>query len=145
MSYLLDTSIISDLARRRDAGLLAWAEAQNPTNLYLSVLSLGEIHQGIELLPERDARRTKLRAWLQHDLPAQFADRVLPVSEPVARAWGELAARGKRSRRPLPVIDGLLLATAVTHGLTFVTRNGSDADERGVLVLNPYNGVRPKP
>ncbi len=145
MSFLLDTNIISDLARRRDAGLLAWAEAQHPTTCHLSVLNLGEIHQGIELLPEQDTRRAKLRAWLQHDLLARFADRVLPVSEPAALAWGELAARGKRSGRSLPVIDGLLLATAVAHGLTLVTRNLPDADERGVPVLNPHNGVRPKP
>ncbi len=118
---------------------------QHPISLHLSVLSPRRDPPGIEFLPERDARRTKLRAWLPQDVPAQFADRVLPVSEPVALAWGELAARGKRARRPLPVIDGLPLATAVAHGLTLVTRNVSDTDERGVPLVNPYNGVRPKP
>jgi len=144
VSYLLDTNIVSDVARRRDAGLIAWAEQQNPLDLHLSVLSLGEIQKGIELLPNEDPRRPKLQTWLHRDLPEQFAGRVLLIAEETALAYGELAARGKRTGRPLPVIDGLLLATASTHGLTLVTRNVSDTDGRGVPVLNPYTGLRPK-
>jgi predicted nucleic acid-binding protein len=144
LSYLLDTNIVSDIAKRKDRGLLNWAEQQNPLELHLSVLSLGEIQQGLELLDREDARRERLKAWLQHDLPAQFAGRLLAVTESVALAYGELAARGRRTGRPLPVIDGLLLATARTHGLTLVTRNVGDTEDRGVPVLNPYTGERPK-
>ncbi len=143
MSYLLDTNIVSDIAKRKDAGLLQWAEQQNPLDLHLSVLSLGEIQQGIHLLAPGDARRAKLEAWLQQDLPAQFAGRLLNVTEGVALAYGELAAQGRRMGKPLPVIDGLLLATARTHGLTLVTRNTGDTDGRGVPVLSPYSGERP--
>ncbi|HET9604824.1 MAG TPA: type II toxin-antitoxin system VapC family toxin [Gemmatimonadales bacterium] len=145
MTYLLDTNIISDIARRRDEGLLEWAGQQNPLDLHLSVLTLGEIQQGIVLLGPEDARRTKLEAWLLHDLPAQFAGRLLVITEGIALNHGELAAQGKRTGRPLPVIDGLLLATARTHGLTLVTRNMSDTEGRGVPVLNPYTGTRPNP
>jgi toxin FitB len=144
VSYLLDTNIVSDIARRRDAGLLTWITRQNPLDLYLSVLSLGEIQQGIELLDSQHPRREELRRWLQHDLSAQFRERLLPVTEPVAMVYGELAARGRRTGRPLPVIDGLLLATSRAYGLTLVTRNAGDIEGRGVPVLNPYTGERPK-
>ena len=73
----------------------------------------------------------------------QFAGRLLNVTEDVALAYGELAAQGRRMGRPLPVIDGLLLATARTHGLTLVTRNTGDTDGRGVPILSPYTGERP--
>jgi toxin FitB len=143
VSYLLDANIVSDIARRKDAGLLRWAEQQNPLDLHLSVLSVGEIQQGIHLLAPDDSRRAKLESWLQHDLPAQFAGRLLTVTEGVAWAYGELAAQGRQMGRPLPVIDGLLLATARTHGLMLVTRNTSNTDGRRVPVLSPYSGERP--
>ena len=144
MTYLLDTCIISDIARKADAGLLAWASAQRPLDLHLSVLSLAEIQKGIELLPRSvgKERREELREWLQRDLPAQFAGRLLPVDDIVALAYGLIAGLGQRERRPLPVIDGLLLATAETHGLTLVTRNLRDVEGRGVPVFSPYSGAR---
>lgn len=144
MSYLLDTCIISDISRRADAGLLAWADAQNPLDLHLSVLSLGEIQMGIELLPDLDPRRSPLRGWLQHELPAQFSGRLLPIGGTTALAYGRLAAAARREGRPLPVMDGLLLASAQAHDLTLVTRNVNDVEGRGVPVLNPYSGVRPQ-
>ena len=101
MSYLLDTNIVSDVARRADAGLLQWMHLQSPLDLYLSVLSLGEIQQGIDLLDRKDARRAKLADWLRHDLPAQFEERLLAVTASVALAYGELAAQGKRAGRHL--------------------------------------------
>ncbi len=119
MSYLLDTNIVSDIAKRKDAGLLRWTEQPSP-------------------------RRPKLEAWLQHDLPAQFSGRLLAVTQGVALAYGELAAQARRGGRPLPVIDGLLLATARTHRLTLVTRNVDHIEGRGVPVLDPYTGGRPK-
>ncbi len=143
MSYLLDTCIISDIPKKRDAGLLKWVAAQSPLDFHLSVLSLGEIRKGVELLPASAPRRAQLRAWLQHDLPAQFAGRLLSITEATALAYGQLAADGQRNGRQLPVLDGLLLATAQTHGLTLVTRNLRDVDGRGVPVLNPYTSVRP--
>jgi toxin FitB len=143
VSYLLDTNIVSDIARRRDPGLLTWIARQTPLDLYLSVLSLGEIQLGIELLDSQHPRRAELNRWLQHDLPAQFRERLLPVTDRVALVYGELAAQGRRAGRPLPVIDGLLLATSRAHGLTLVTRNAGDTERRGVPVLNPYTGERP--
>ncbi|MBA2322597.1 MAG: type II toxin-antitoxin system VapC family toxin [Pseudonocardiales bacterium] len=138
MTLLLDTCIVSDAARNADAALERWLRSQSPLDLHLSVLSLGEIRKGIELLATAK-KREKLRAWLEHDLQAQFAGRLLGVTSDVAREWGRLTATAQKSGRPLPVIDGLLLATAQAHGLTFVTRNTKDVDRRGVAVLNPYS------
>jgi predicted nucleic acid-binding protein len=142
MKALLDTCIVSDIAKRADAGLLTWARAQAPLDLFLSVLSLAEIQQGIDLMAD-GARRRALRAWLDAELPAQFSGRVLDVDAAVARAYGRFAAAARGRGHPLPVIDGLLLATAHVHDLTLVTRNVRDVEGFGVAVHSPYGGVRP--
>lgn len=143
MNYLLDTCIISDIARKADAGLMAWAAAQAPSRLHLSELTLGEIEKGIQLLPEDHPKRQVLDDWCRRDLPHQFGPRLLPLLRETLLTWGRLAAEGQRSGRPLPVIDGLLLAAARVHELTFVTRNTRDVEDRGVPVLNPYDGRSP--
>ena len=140
MSYLLDTCVISDLARMADAGLVGWTTAQDPLHLHLSELTLGEIEKGIQLLADDHPKRSGLEAWCRNDLPQQFGPRLLPLSRDTVLAWGRLAADAHRSGRPLSVIDGLLLAAARVHGLTFVTRNTRDVEGRGVPVLNPYGG-----
>lgn len=132
--------MLPDAARNADAGLLEWLRGQSSLDLHISVLSLGEIQKGIALLP-RGKRRAALEAWLAQDLPAQFAGRVLAVTSEVALAWGQLTAIGQKGGRKLPAIDGLLLATAQAHGLTFVTRNTADTEGRGVPVDNPYTGA----
>ena len=143
MSLLLDTCVVSDIARKSDVGLLAWAAAQDPLDLYLSELTLGEIEKGIELLAADHPRRQPLHDWSRNALPREFGRRLLPLLRPTILAWGRLSAEGQRSGRPLPVIDGLLLAAAQVHDLTFVTRNTRDVDGRGVPVLNPYSGITP--
>lgn len=137
MRYLLDTNVLADAAKAEpDAPVVAWLRAQSALDLAVSVLTLGEIRKGVALLaPGR--RRTALERWLTVDLPRQFLGRVLPIDERVAHAWGDLAAAGRQAGRELPVIDGLLLATAAVHGLTLVTRDEADCADRGVLVLNP--------
>jgi len=140
VNYLLDTCVISDIARKADRGLLEWAAAQDPLLLHLSELTLGEIEKGIQLLPEDHPRREGLDVWCRHDLPRQFGPRLLPLQRETVLAWGRLAAEGQRCGRPLAVIDGLLLAAARVHDLTFVTRNLRDVEGRGVPVLNPYDG-----
>jgi toxin FitB len=138
LSFLLDTCVISDAAKNADPGLEQWLRAQSPLDLHLSVLSLGEIRKGVELLPT-GKKREKLRVWLDHDLPSQFAGRLLQITPEVALEWGRLTAVAQQSGRQLPVIDGLLLATAQVHGLVFVTRNINDIQGRGVPHLNPYS------
>jgi toxin FitB len=135
--FLLDTNVLSELARRRPApSVLEWVGAQRPHALSISVLTLGEIARGIELRAD-DVRREQLRAWAA-TIPRAFAGRVHAVTEDIALAWGELDAEARRSGRPLGTVDGLLLATAQAHSLTLVSRNTSDCAGRGIPVLDPW-------
>ena len=114
--------------------MLAWFEAAADAQLYLSVLSLGEIRKGVDRLPA-SARRTRLTGWLEEELPAWFGARLLPIDAAVADRWGRLLAASDRS---LPAIDSLLAATALVHGLTLVTRNVADFDVAGLNVVDPW-------
>ncbi|HEX2187306.1 MAG TPA: type II toxin-antitoxin system VapC family toxin [Longimicrobiaceae bacterium] len=138
MRYLLDTNVLSEPARPHPSPhVLAWLKEQSALDMAISVLTLGEIAKGVQLLPE-GSRRKSLAAWLDTDLPRRFLGRVLPVSDHVALAWGRLAADARRGGRELPVIDGFLLATAGVHGLTLVTRNERDCTGRGIPIYNPW-------
>lgn len=138
MSYLLDTNVISELVKPQpDANVLRWFEGMPDRALHLSVLSLGEIRKGVERMPD-GSRREKLRVWLEQDLPGWFEDRLLPVSASVADRWGRLLAE---VGRPVPAIDSLLAATALSHGLRLVTRNTSDFCFAGLEVINPWEAV----
>ena len=135
MSFLLDTNIVSELRRgpRANAGVVAWFEEQPNAALFLSVLSLGEIHQGIARLRKRDPKQAAhLSRWV-HGLSQFYEDRLLYIDGPVAEDWGRLSAA-----RSLPVVDGLLAATARVHRLTLVTRNTRDFAHVDVPVFNPY-------
>lgn len=136
MSYLLDTDVISELTRPRPhPGVLAWVEALPVTSSHLSVLTVGEIRSGVERLRDR-ARRERLRRWLEHELPAWFGGRLLPVSAEIADRWGRLVAE---VGRPVPVIDSLLAATALQHDLRLVTRNRVDFRFPGLEVVDPWS------
>ena len=144
MSFLLDTSVFAEPARPAPAPrVLAWLRAQAPARLHLSVLTLGELQRGIERLTD-GRRRRPLQAWIDTELPRLFAGRVLPVSDAVARDWGRLSALAEEGGRPLPLTDGLLLATALSHGLILVTRHAAECAGFGVPVLNPWTET-PRP
>jgi len=121
--WLVDTNVISELRRRDpDANVRAWFAQRPATELYLSVLTLGEIRKGVEALTD-SGRRTVLSEWLERELPVFFAARLLPIDGAVAHQWGQLLAEAGRS---LPAIDSLLAATALHHNLVLVTRNLKD-------------------
>lgn len=134
MSFLIDTNVISEVRKKErcDRNVAARYASVADDELYLSVLVTGEIRKGVELARRRDpAKAASLDAWLRQVIDA-FDDRILPVDRGVADAWGRMSAV-----RPLPLIDGLLAATAKIHGLILVTRN--DADMRGWGdLLNPF-------
>lgn len=135
--FLLDTNVISELVRPRpEPKVKAWVAATDEDLLYLSVLTLGEIRKGIAALKDA-SRRVRLEAWLDSDLVVRFAERILAIDRAVADRWGRLAAQAG-SKSPLPVIDGLLAATALHHNLTLVTRNTKDVAETGVPIFNPW-------
>jgi predicted nucleic acid-binding protein len=141
MHFLLDTNVLSELVKPMPATqVVRWVEAQSPMDLCISVLTLGELTRGIELLVP-GKRRSALTTWVGKELGRQFVGRVVAVDAAVAAEWGRLSAAGKTAGRDLPVIDGLLLATASIHGLTLVTRNEADCADRGVPVLNPWGAA----
>ena len=137
--YLLDTNCVSELVRvRPEPHVVEWMEATDEAVLYLSVLTLGEIRKGLAGLPQ-GRRRTHLETWLEVELQARFAGRILTIDAPVADRWGLLAAQAKSRGISLPIIDGLLAATALHYNLTVVTRNSSDFQKAHVQVLNPWD------
>ena len=135
MSYLVDTNVLSELRRPRPhSGVQAWFAQRPAVTLYLSVLTLGEIRKGVDAVAD-SRRRQAMSDWLEADLPAFFSGRVLGVDSQVADTWGRmLAAAG----RPLPAIDSLLAATAVSHKLVLVTRNVKDFVGLPVQVFDPW-------
>ena len=136
MSFLLDTNIVSELRRgeRANAGVVEWFDEQSPRELFLSVLTVGEMRQGIDELRGRNsAQATLLDRWVT-GLVQFYEDRLLYVDGDVAEEWGRLRARLRS-----PVIDGLLAATARVHKLTLVTRNERDFKALPVRVLNPFS------
>jgi predicted nucleic acid-binding protein len=136
--FLLDTNIISALVKPKpEPQVTVWIESVDESLLYLSVLTLGEIRKGIALLREA-SRRVALEAWLNSDLALRFAQRILPIDQAVADRWGQITAHASIAKSPLPVIDGLLAATALDHNLTLVTRNTKDVAATGVAVFNPW-------
>ena len=136
--FLLDTNVISELVKAKpEPKVTNWIDSVDENLLYLSVLTVGEIRKGITLL--RDApRRVALEAWLNSDLALRFAERILSIDRAVADRWGQLAADAAEARTPLPVIDGLLAATALHQNMTLVTRNTKDIVVTGVPVFNPW-------
>ena len=134
--FLLDTNIISELVRGRpEPKVTQWVAATDEDLFHLSVLTLGEIRKGIASLKDV-SRQVELQAWLESDLILRFAGRILSVDGPVADRWGRLTAQAKA---PLPVIDGLLAATALHYNLTLVTRNTKDVARTGVAYFNPWS------
>jgi toxin FitB len=135
LSFLLDTNVISELRKpNRDHRVSDWFEQVDSSDLYLSVLVTGEVRQGIERLRLRgdDKQADVFERWLG-TLKNNYADRVLAISTAVAERWGRLNAA-----KPLPVIDGLVAATAIEHDLTLVTRDSLTLASSGVRLLNPW-------
>ena len=124
MRYLLDTCVLSETVRPRPSpAVVGWLGDQPETDLYLSSIALGELMKGVTRLAIDDRRRERLAEWIETDLRGRFADRLVPITVSVAMRWGAMAGEASRDGRTLPVIDSLLAATAVEHGLVVATRN----------------------
>lgn len=135
MSFLLDTNILSELrkASRCDPNVLQWAAKESTQAHYISVLSLGEIRKGIELLRKKSPEKcAPLENWLEK-LHTDYANCTIAITAELSERWGELS-----SRRTLPVIDSLIAATALEFGLTLATRNTKDFDGLGIPIVNPF-------
>lgn len=134
MAYLIDTNVVSEITRREPhPNVKTWLDSVPGPTLYLSVMVIGEIRQGVERLRRRDpAQATAYETWLGR-LRAEFSDRIVPVTSEIAEHWGAMGVPD-----PLPLVDGLLAATAKVHGWTLVTRNVKDVARTGIRTLNPF-------
>ncbi len=137
MSFLLDTNAISEWVKPRpNPGLIGWMEASDEDRIFISVISLAELHYGVERMTA-GKRRSRLEQWLRHELPLRFESRILPVDTNVAEAWGRTVSRSEAAGRPIGAMDAFLAATAETYRLTLVTRNVSDFPLLKAI-LNPW-------
>lgn len=119
--------------------VVAWVEATPEALLYLSVITIGEIRKGIDLLDDDNPKRAALQTWLDRDLRVRFEGRLLAFDDGVAERWGQLEAFAKKRRVTIPTIDAQLAATALHHNLTLATRNTSDLRPTGVPIFNPWS------
>lgn len=133
MSILLDTNTISEIRRGRDANVAAWAERWKDADLYLSVLTVGEIRKGIERLRGRDPKQAAVFTTWLGELHERFGDRILSIDTDAADDWGRLNAAQERS-----TVDSLIAATARVHDLTVATRNTTDFEGCDVRLLDPW-------
>lgn len=141
MNYLLDTNIISEFASSApNSDMMTWLQEHQQDNLFLSVITIGEIQQGIERLPI-SKKRTRLTNWLHNTLLVIYADFILPLDTPTMLQWGAMTAQLIKKGRKMPVMDALIAATAVTHDLTLVTRNISDYQYTNIPLINPWQST----
>lgn len=139
MKAILDTCVISEfVARQPNPKVVEFLDALDGDDVYLSVITIGEIIKGIEKLPDSH-RKTELRDWLQDDLLARFQGKILPLDTDVIVEWGMLTARTELSGKPMPAIDSLIAATVLANKMTLVTRNVSDFEAAGLEIVNPWH------
>ncbi len=139
--FLLDTNIPSELTREKpEPQVERWLDQANDEELYFSVISLGEILKGITILPA-SKRREGLQEWLDATLRPWFEGRILPVTAPIAERWGILSGEYRLQGKQVKVADGLIVATALHHELTIVTRNVKDFTGLGAALLNPWDAA----
>lgn len=135
MTYLVDTNVISEWRRSSpNRGVVGWFSRVHRTDLYLSVITIGEVRRGIELLRLRNDHRqaTLFETWLE-STKREFASQLIPVTAQIAEEWGHLSTGPS-----IATTDGLLAATAQVHGWTLVTRNAKNFEGTGVRLLNPF-------
>lgn len=139
MNLLLDTNVLSEVQRPLpEPKVLAWLDAVDEDRVFISVASVAELRRGIALMDD-GRRRAALADWLANDLPARFAERILPIDQAIAAQLGDLMAQSRRSGVALSVMDGFFAATALVKDLTLVTRNVRDFESFGVPLLNPWD------
>jgi predicted nucleic acid-binding protein len=139
MNYLLDTCLISELAKSEPHGkVIDWVLGENETSFYLSVLTFGELHKGVEKLPESN-KKDALRIWIEDELKNRFQNRIIGIDMRVSVIWGKIQSIAEKKGKPMPAVDALIAATGISHDLTVVTRNVTDMEQSGVKLLNPWS------
>ena len=136
MKYLLDTCVVSELIKKYpDPKVAKWVTSTEESRLFLSVLTFGEIHKGIEKLP-KSKKKEKLHNWVNYELRERFEKRIIDFDLQIATTWGKIQAFSELAGKPMPAIDGQIAATGITHNLTVVTRNTSDMEISGATLYS---------
>ncbi|VAX27286.1 hypothetical protein MNBD_NITROSPIRAE01-1928 [hydrothermal vent metagenome] len=138
MKYLLDTCVISELAKTSpNKKVISWTIRNNEADFYLSTLTFGELYKGISKLPP-SKKKASLQQWVDEDLKERFKNRTIDINLRVVKVWGEIQGQSELKGRPMPAIDGLIAATGLVYNLVVVTRNISDMTQSEASLLNPW-------
>jgi toxin FitB len=141
MKYVLDTNVISEAINKQpNPQVMNWLRGMDAQELYLSVVTIGEIKKGVEKLPESNRKET-IKDWFEHELLIKFDGQILGLDLPVILIWGELVGSLEQRGRKLPVLDSLIAATVKYYGYTLVTRNEKDFDGIDITVFNPFKNT----
>ena len=138
MNYLLDTCIIFELIQKNPSQkVIKWVSKTEESNLFISVLTIGEIHKGIEKLPA-SKKKEQLHKWVNHDLRERFKGRIIDFDLQTATVWGKAQAQSELLGKAMPAIDGQIAAIGISYDFTVVTRNTADMENSGVSLINPW-------
>jgi predicted nucleic acid-binding protein len=138
MKALLDTCVISELVSKQpNSRVVEYVDSLDPEDIYLSVITVGEIVKGIEKL-SKSRRKADLQTWLKDDLLVRFEGNIVALDTDVLIEWGVLTARLESAGRIMPAMDSLIAASALVKKMILVTRNVSDFDCTGVEIVNPW-------
>ena len=138
MKYLVDTCVLSELIKNKpDPNVDNWFYSKNEDSLYISVLSFGELRNGISKLPNTSNKKAKLLDWIAV-LEKRFADRIVDINLEVAENWGHIQSELEKKGEALPIIDSLIASTGITHSMVVVTRSIKDMERSGVELINPF-------
>ncbi len=141
MKYLLDTNIISEfISKKPNQNVLNFVNSINEKDIYLSVITIGEIKVGIEKL-NTDTHNKKINIlsnWLENDLMQRFKDRILEIDINIILKWGEITGKLQKTGKPIPIMDSLIAATCLVNGLILITRNSKDFYNFDIEIINPF-------
>jgi predicted nucleic acid-binding protein len=138
MKYLLDTCVLSELIKKHpNPKVIKWVSKTDENNLFISVLTIGEIHKGIEKLPN-SKKKDELHQWVNYDLKERFRNRIIDFDLKTASVWGQIQAHSELSGKAMPAINGQIVATGISYDLTVVTRNTKDMEISGAILQNPW-------
>ena len=139
MNYILDTNIISELIKQNsNHHVISFIDSLPEENIYLSVVTIGEVQFGIQKLPE-SKKRDRLLSWLETELLSRFENRILEIDIETMLIWGEMNASLQASGMPMPIMDSLIAATCKTKQYTLVTRNTKDFLHLNIGLVDPFN------
>ena len=138
MNYLLDTCVLSELIKAQpNHKVINWITTIDDSSHYISVLTIGELHKGIEKLSV-SKKKASLHRWVTVELQERFNNKILDIDINVAATWGKVQAQSELMGQTLPAIDGLIASTGIAHNLTIVTRNTKDMQASGGSLINPW-------